>query len=153
MKRKRNGGKPVFCESKNVPKIKTVKLDLLNKKDLNKFLKSKEFTESKIAEELIIKYISTVKQNSPAKKMLLMNKEIFNKYIKNNSIATKADVEKLFEISEAKQNTIPNLFNKTEREVWYSTESFKKCGIKKEEIEQLIEEETKKKSLFQKLGK
>ena len=24
MKRKRNGGKPVFCESKNVPKIKTV---------------------------------------------------------------------------------------------------------------------------------
>ena len=36
MKRKRNGEKPVFCESKNVPKIKTVKLDLLNKKDLNK---------------------------------------------------------------------------------------------------------------------
>ena len=100
---KRNGGKPVFCESKNVPKIKTVKLDILNKKDLNKFLKSKEFTESKIAEELIVEYISSVKQNSPAKKMLLMNKEIFNEYIKNNSIATKADVEKLFAISEAKQ--------------------------------------------------
>ena len=32
-----------------------------------------------------------------------MNKEIFNKYIKNNSITTKEDVEKLFEISEAKQ--------------------------------------------------
>ena len=103
MKRKRNGGKPVFCESKNVPKIKTVKLDLLNKKDLNKFIKSKEFKESKIAEELIIEYISSVKQNSPAKKMLLINKEIFNKYIKNNSITTKEDVEKLFEISEAKQ--------------------------------------------------
>ena len=71
----RNGGKPVFCESKNVPKIKTVTLDLLNKKDLNKFLKSKEFKESKIAEELIIEYISSVKENSPAKKMLLMNKE------------------------------------------------------------------------------
>lgn len=211
--------------------IKTVKLDLLNKKDLNKFLKSKEFTESKIAEELIIDYISSVKQNSPAKKMLLINKEIFNKYIKNNSINTKADVEalfaiceetkeeeikqisinlenkkelikllkenskkhqkqidetiieeyitatkndsiakkvlllnskvfekyiethsintkedveKLFSISETNQNTIPNLFNKTEREVWYSTESFKKCGIKKEEIEQLIEEEQEK---------
>ncbi len=221
MKRKRNGGKPVFCESKNVPKIKTVKLDLLNKKDLNKFLKSKEFKESKIAEELIVEYISSVKQNSPAKKMLLINKEIFNKYIKNNSITTKEDiealfaiceetkeeeikqisinlenkkelikllkenskkhqkqidetiieeyitetkndsiakkvlllnskvvekyiethsintkkdVEKLFSIGDAKQNTIPNLFNKTEREVWYSTESFKKCGIKKESI-------------------
>ena len=231
MKRKRNGAKPVFCESKNVPKIKSVKLDLLNKKDLNKFLKSKEFTESKIAEELIVDYISSVKQNSPAKKMLLMNKEIFNKYIKNNSITTKEDVEalfaiceetqeeeikqisinlenkkelikllkenskkhqkqidetiieeyitetkndsiakkvlllnskvfekyiethsintkkdveKLFSISETNQNTIPNLFNKTEREVWYSTESFKKCGINKEEIEQLIEEEQEK---------
>ena len=86
-----------------MPKVKTVKLDLLNKKDLNKFLKSKEFTESKIAEELIIEYMSSLKENSPAKKMLLLNKEIFNKYIKNNSIATKADVEKLFEISEAKQ--------------------------------------------------
>ena len=210
---------------------KPIKLDLLNKKDLNKFIKSKEFKESKIAEELIIEYISSVKENSPAKKMLLINKEIFNKYIKNNSITTKEDVEalfaiceetkeeeikqisinlenkkelikllkenlkkhqkqidetiieeyitetkndsiakkvlllnskvfekyiethsintkkdveKLFSISETKQNTIPNLFNKTEREVWYSTESFKKCGIKKEEIEQLIEEEQEK---------
>ena len=79
MKRKRNGEKPVFCESKNVPKIKLVKLDLLNKKDLNKFLKSKEFKESKIAEELIVEYISNVKESSPAKKMLLLNKEIFNK--------------------------------------------------------------------------
>ena len=96
-------GKPVFCGSKNASKIKTVKLDLLNKKDLNKVIKSKEFTESKIAEELIIDYISSVKQSSPAKKMLLINKEIFNKYIKNNSITTKEDVEKLFEISEAKQ--------------------------------------------------
>ena len=211
--------------------IKQVKLDLLNKKDLNKFLKSKEFKESKIAEGLIVEYISSVKENSPAKKMLLINKEIFNKYIKNNSITTKedikalfaiceetkeeeikqilinlenknelikllkenskkhqkqidetiieeyivatkndsiakkvlllnskvfekyiethsintkADVEKLFSISETKQNTNPNLFNKTEREVWYSTESFKKCGIKKEEMEQLIEEEQEK---------
>ena len=107
MKRKRNGEKTVFCESKIVPKIKTVKLDLLNKKDLNKFLKCKEFTESKIAEELIVDYISSVKQNSPAKKMLLMNKEIFNKYIKNNSITTKADVEKLFSIGKTNQNTIP----------------------------------------------
>ena len=37
-----------------MPKIKTVKLDLLNKKDLNKFIKSKEFKESKIAEEFIV---------------------------------------------------------------------------------------------------
>ena len=214
-----------------MPKIKQVKIDLLNKKDLNKFLKSKEFKKSKIAEELIVEYISSVKERSPAKKMLLINKEIFNKYIKNNSITTKEDietlfaiceetkeeeikqisinlenkkelikllkenskkhqkqidetiieeyitetkndsiakkvlllnskvfekyiethsintkedVEKLFSISETNQNTIPNLFNKTEREVWYSTESFKKCGIKKEEIEQLIEEEQEK---------
>jgi len=103
MKRKRNGEKPVFCESKNVPKIKQIKLDLLNKKDLNKFLKSKEFKESKIAEELIIEYISSVKQSFPAKKMLLINKEIFSKYIKNNSTSTKEDVEKLFAISDAKQ--------------------------------------------------
>ena len=83
-----------------MPKIKTVKLDLLNKKDLNKFLKSKEFKESKIAEELIIEYISSVKENSLAKKMLLMNKEIFNKYIKNNSITTKENIEALFAICE-----------------------------------------------------
>ena len=62
-----------------MPKIKTVKLDLLNKKDLNKFIKSKEFKESKIAEEFIVEYISSVKENSLAKKMLLINKEIFNK--------------------------------------------------------------------------
>ena len=76
----------------------------------------------------------------------LIENEIINGYsdIKNNSITTKEDVEKLFSISETNQNTIPNLFNKTEREVWYSTESFKKCGIKKEEIEQLIEEEQEK---------
>ena len=119
MKRKRNGAKPVFCESKDVPKIKQVKLDLLNKKDLNKFLKSKEFKESKIAEELIIEYISSVKQNSPAKKMLLINKESFNKYIKNNSINTKADVETLFAIcEETKEEDIKqisiNLENKKE---------------------------------------
>jgi hypothetical protein len=90
-----------------VPKIKSVKLDLLNKKDLNKFIKSKEFKESKIAEELIVDYISSVKQSSPSKKMILMNKEIFNKYIKNNSITTKKDVEKLFSIGETNQNTIP----------------------------------------------
>ena len=119
MRRKRNGEKPVFCESKNVPKIKTVKLDLLNKKDLNKFLKSKEFKESKIAEELVVDYISSVKQNSPAKKMLLINKEIFNKYIKNNLINTKEDVEALFAIceetkeEEIKQISI-NLENKKE---------------------------------------
>lgn len=107
MKRKRNGGKHVFCESKNVPKIKQIKLDWLNKKKINKFLKSKEFTESKIAEELIVDYISSVKESSPAKKMLLMNKVIFNKYIKNNSITTKEDVEKLFSIGETNQNTIP----------------------------------------------
>ena len=83
-----------------MPKIKTVKLDLLNKKDLNKFLKSKEFKESKIAEELIIEYISSVKENSLSKKMLLMNKEIFNKYIKNNSITTKENIEALFAICE-----------------------------------------------------
>ena len=76
----------------------------------------------------------------------LIENEIINGYsdIKNNSITTKEDVEKLFSISETNQNTIPNLFNKTEREVWYSTESFKKCGINKEEIEQLIEEEQEK---------
>ena len=85
MKRKRNGGKPVFCESKNVPKIKQAK---------------KEFKESKIAEELIIEYVSFVKQSSPSKKMLLINKEIFNKYIKNNSITTKENIEALFAICE-----------------------------------------------------
>ena len=76
-----------------MPKIKSVKLDLLNKKDLNKFLKSKEFKESKIAEELIVDYISSVKQSSPAKKMLLINKEIFSNgnifQIKENSYTKK----------------------------------------------------------------
>ena len=91
-------GKPVFCGSKNASKIKTVKLDLLNKKDLNKFIKSKEFKESKIAEEFIVEYISSVKENSLAKKMLLINKEIFNKYIKNKSQANKSSVKSDFSL-------------------------------------------------------
>jgi len=73
--------------------------------------------ESKIAEELIVDYISSVKQSFPAKKMLLINKEIFSKYIKNNSINTKEDVEALFAICEE---------------------------TKEEEIKQLIEEEQEK---------
>ena len=81
MKRKRNGGKPVFCESKNVPKIQTVEVDLYKKKDLKKFLESKEFKESKIDEELIVEYISSMKESSPAKKMLLLNSKLFEKYI------------------------------------------------------------------------
>lgn len=112
MKRKRNGGKPVFCESKNVPKIKSVKLDLLNKKDLNKFLKSKEFKESKIAEELIVDYISSVKQSSPAKKMLLINKEIFSNgnifQIKENSYTKK---ENSFMEYKLKEKTVSKNIN------------------------------------------
>ena len=145
MKRKRNGGKPVFCESKNVPKIKQIKLDLLNKKELIKLLKENSKKHQKQIDETIIEeYITETKNDSIAKKVLLLNSKVFEKYIETHSINTKKDVEKLFSISETKQNTIPNLFNKTEREVWYSTESFKKCGIKKEEIEQLIEEEQEK---------
>ena len=145
MKRKRNGGKPVFCESKNVPKIKQIKLDLLNKKELIKLLKENSKKHQKQIDETIIEeYITETKNDSIAKKVLLLNSKVFEKYIETHSINTKEDVEKLFSISETNQNTIPNLFNKTEREVWYSTESFKKCGIKKEEIEQLIEEEQEK---------
>ena len=103
---------PVFCESKNVPKIKSVKLDLLNKKDLNKFLKSKEFKESKIAEELIVDYISSVKQSSPAKKMLLINKEIFSNgnifQIKENSYTKK---ENSFMEYKLKEKTVSRNIN------------------------------------------
>ena len=134
MKRKRNGGKPVFCESKNVPKIQTVEVDLYKKKDLKKFLESKEFKESKIDEELIVEYISSMKESSPAKKMLLLNSKLFEKYIQTHSINTKADLDELFQTRETQKSRIPNLFNKTEREDWYNTESFKKCGIKKESI-------------------
>ena len=141
MKRKRNGGKPVFCESKNVPKIQTVEVDLYKKKDLKKFLESKEFKESKIDEELIVEYISSMKESSPAKKMLLLNSKLFEKYIQTHSINTKADLDELFQTRETQKSRIPNLFNKTEREDWYNTESFKKCGVSKEEIEKLIQEE------------
>ena len=57
--------------------------------------------------------------------------KLFEKYIQTHSINTKADLDELFQTRETQKSRIPNLFNKTEREVWYSTESFKKCGIKK----------------------
>ncbi|MCI7589500.1 MAG: transposase [Spirochaetia bacterium] len=95
-----------------MPKIKSVKLDLLNKKDLNKFLKSKEFKESKIAEELIVDYISSVKQSSPAKKMLLINKEIFSNgnifQIKENSYTKK---ENSFMEYKLKEKTVSRNIN------------------------------------------
>ena len=124
-----------------MPKIKTVEVDLYKKKDLKKFLESKEFKESKIDEELIVEYISSMKESSPAKKMLLLNSKLFEKYIQTHSINTKADLDELFQTRETQKSRIPNLFNKTEREDWYNTESFKKCGVSKEEIEKLIQEE------------
>ena len=95
-----------------MPKIKSVKLDLLNKKDLNEFLTSKEFKESKIAEELIVDYISSVKQSSPAKKMLLINKEIFSNgnifQIKENSYTKK---ENSFMEYKLKEKTVSRNIN------------------------------------------
>ena len=75
-----------------------------------------------------------MKESSPAKKMLLLNSKLFEKYIQTHSINTKADLDELFQTRETQKSRIPNLFNKTEREDWYNTESFKKCGIKKESI-------------------
>ena len=134
-----------ICEETKEEEIKQISINLENKKELIKLLKENSKKHQKQIDETIIEeYITETKNDSIAKKVLLLNSKVFEKYIETHSINTKKDVEKLFSISETNQNTIPNLFNKIEREVWYSTESFKKCGIKKEEIEQLIEEEQEK---------
>ena len=134
-----------ICEETQEEEIKQISINLENKKELIKLLKENSKKHQKQIDETIIEeYITETKNDSIVKKVLLLNSKVFEKYIETHSINTKKDVEKLFSISETNQNTIPNLFNKTEREVWYSTESFKKCGIKKEEIEQLIEEEQEK---------
>ena len=134
-----------ICEETKEEEIKQISINLENKKELIKLLKENSKKHQKQIDETIIEeYITETKNDSIAKKVLLLNSKVFEKYIETHSINTKADVEKLFSISETNQNTVPNLFNKTEREVWYSTENFKKCGIKKEEIEQLIEEEQEK---------
>ena len=134
-----------ICEETKEKEIKQISINLENKKELIKLLKENSKKHQKQIDEAIIEeYITETKNDSIAKKVLLLNSKVFEKYIETHSINTKEDVEKLFSISETNQNTIPNLFNKTEREVWYSTESFKKIGIQKEEIEQLIEEEQEK---------
>ena len=67
---------------------------------------------------------------------------------KKNTIKTKEDVKELFKLSEISTRTrqvkIPNIFNKTDREIWYKTESFEKYGIPKGQLEQIILEEQEK---------
>ena len=75
---------------------------------------------AEIDKNLIMEYVSSVKESYPAKKMLLLNTILFNDYIKKNTIKTKEDVKELFKLSEISTRTrqvkISNIFNKTDRE-------------------------------------
>ena len=128
--------------------VQIVKLDLSKRNDLSSFLETQEVMGAEIDKNLIMEYVSSVKESYPAKKMLLLNTILFNDYIKKNTIKTKEDVKELFKLSEISTRTrqvkIPNIFNKTDREIWYKTENFEKYGIPKGQLEQIILEEQEK---------
>ena len=71
-----------------MPKIKTVTLDLLNKKDLHKFLKSKEFKESGLSDtdkEIYINNLNTYYKDCSAKKRTIDNKHNGEAYYKDKT--------------------------------------------------------------------
>ena len=61
---------------------------------------------AEIDKNLIMEYVSSVKETYPAKKMLLLNTILFNDYIKKNTIKTKEDVKELFTVCEITEESV-----------------------------------------------
>ena len=61
---------------------------------------------AEIDKNLIMEYVSSVKESYPAKKMLLLNTILFNDYIKKNTIKTKEDVKELFTVCEITEESV-----------------------------------------------
>ena len=137
------------CEITEESVVKPISVNTGNKHDIIRFIeKATENTSITINEDLIDEFVATAKSDSDAKEVLSLNPDFFGKYVQIHKISTKKDLEELFKLSEISTRTrqvkIPNIFNKTDREIWYKTENFEKYGIPKGQLEQIILEEQEK---------
>ena len=137
------------CEITEESVVKPISVNTGNKHDIIRFIeKATENTSIRINEDLIDEFVATAKSDSDAKEVLSLNPDFFGKYVQIHKISTKKDLEELFKLSEISTRTrqvkIPNIFNKTDREIWYKTENFEKYGIPKGQLEQIILEEQEK---------
>ena len=135
------------CEITEESVVKPISVNTGNKHDIIRLIeKATENTSIRINEDLIDEFVATAKSDSDAKEVLSLNHlslnhDFFGKYIQIHKISTKKDLEELFKLSEISTRTrqvkIPNIFNKTDREIWYKTENFEKYGIPKGQLEQI----------------
>ncbi|MCI6954310.1 MAG: hypothetical protein MR839_10540, partial [Spirochaetia bacterium] len=128
------------CEITEESVVKPISVNTGNKHDIIRLIeKATENTSIRINEDLIDEFVATAKSDSDAKEVLSLNPDFFGKYVQIHKISTKKDLEELFKLSEISTRTrqvkIPNIFNKTDREIWYKTENFEKYGIPKGQLE------------------
>ena len=122
--------------------IKGIPINLKSKKEIRRLLKSTAGKREKpIDEKIIDEYMTFTEGEHLAQKVLLVNPEIFERYIQSHPISTRQEVEALLQASSVVQETKGNLFCKAEREAWYKTEGFAKYGVEAEEFERVIAEE------------
>ena len=122
--------------------IKGIPINLKSKKEIRRLLKSTAGKREKpIDEKIIDEYMTFTEGEHLAQKVLLVNPEIFERYIQSHPISTRQEVEALLQASSVVQEAKGNLFCKAEREAWYKTEGFAKYGVEAEEFERVIVEE------------
>ena len=122
--------------------IKGIPINLKSKKEIRRLLKSTAGKRQKpIDEKIIDEYMTFTEGEHLAQKVLLVNPEIFERYMQSHPLSTRQEVEALLQASSVVQETKGNLFCKAEREAWYKSEGFAKYGVEAEEFERVIAEE------------
>ena len=122
--------------------IKGIPINLKSKKEIRRLLKSTAGKRQKpIDEKIIDEYMTFTEGEHLAQKVLLVNPEIFERYMQSHPLSTRQEVEALLQASSVVQEAKGNLFCKAEREAWYKSEGFAKYGVKAEEFERVIAEE------------
>ena len=122
--------------------IKGIPINLKSKKEIRRLLKSTAGKRQKpIDEKIIDEYMTFTEGEHLAQKVLLVNPEIFERYMQSHPISTRQEVEALLQASSVVQEAKGNLFCKAEREAWYKSEGFAKYGVEAEEFERVIAEE------------
>lgn len=122
--------------------IKGIPINLKSKKEIRRLLKSTAGKRQKpIDEKIIDEYMTFTEGEHLAQKVLLVNPEIFERYMQSHPISTRQEVEALLQASSVVQEAKGILFCKAEREAWYKSEGFAKYGVEAEEFERVIAEE------------
>ena len=99
--------------------IKGIPINLKSKKEIRRLLKSTAGKRQKpIDEKIIDEYMTFTEGEHLAQKVLLVNPEIFERYMQSHPLSTRQEVE-----------------------AWYKSEGFAKYGVEAEEFERVIAEE------------